>query len=61
MCHIIINISQVHETSKDNKVIQIKDFFSCYNVCDNEITYVKDEKINLNTFTIALKNIMSCV
>jgi hypothetical protein len=44
MCHIIINIFQVHETSKDNKVIQIKDLFSCYNSCDNEITYVKDKK-----------------
>jgi len=60
-CHIIINIFQVHETSKDNKVIQIKDLFSCYKFCDNEITYVKDENVNLNTFTFSLKNIMSCV
>jgi hypothetical protein len=61
MCHIIINIFQVHETSTDNKVIQIKDLFSCCNFCDNEITYVKNENINWNTFTIALKNIMSHV
>lgn len=27
MCHIIINIFQVHETSKHNKVIQIYIFF----------------------------------
>jgi hypothetical protein len=30
MCHIIMNIFQVHETSKDNKVIKIKYLFSCY-------------------------------
>jgi len=61
MCHIIMNIFQVHETSKDNKVIQIKYLFSCYKFWDNEITYAKDENINLSTFTLALKNIMSCV
>jgi hypothetical protein len=60
MCHIIINIFQVHETLKDNKVIQITNLFSCYNFYENEITYVKDKNIKLNTFTIALKN-MSCV
>jgi hypothetical protein len=61
ICHIIINIFQVHETSQDNKVLQLNFFFSCYNFCNNEITYVQNQNINLNTFTIALKNIVSCL
>jgi hypothetical protein len=43
--------------------------FGCHEVglipllwlCNKIITYVKDEGVNLNTFTITLMNIMSCI
>ncbi len=34
---------------------------TCFNLCDKIITYTKDKGNNLNTFTNALTNVVSCV
>jgi hypothetical protein len=57
--HVIMGIFEVHETSKFTMAIQLKKLQ--YNLLDKIITYVKGEGANLNTFTSALMNIVSCV
>jgi hypothetical protein len=42
-------------------VLQLKVLFPCFDLCDKVIMYVNDEGVNLNTFTNALTNIVSCV
>jgi hypothetical protein len=42
-------------------VIQSNDLFAHYDLLDKVIAYVKDEGANLNTFTITLSSIISCV
>jgi len=41
-------------------VLQLKILLPCFDLCDKVIMYVKDEGANLNTFTDALTNIVSC-
>ncbi len=60
-CHIIVGIFEVHEALRATMVIQSKDLFAHYDLLDKVIAYVKDEGANLNTFTITLSSIMSCV
>jgi hypothetical protein len=60
-CHIMINIFEVHETLETTMILQLKDFFVHFYLCDKVITYVKNEVANLNSFTNALTSIISCV
>ncbi len=59
--HIIVGIFEVHETLRATMVIQSNDLFVHYDLLDKVIAYVKDEGANLNTFTITLSRIISCV
>jgi hypothetical protein len=54
-----MEIFEVHETSKFTMAIQLKNLQ--YNLLDKIITYVKGKGANLNTFIVALINIVSCV
>jgi hypothetical protein len=60
-CHVIVGIFEVHKTLRATMAIQFKDLLVRYNLLDKIIAYVKDEGANLNTFTIALISIVSCV
>jgi len=42
-------------------VVHFKDFLAQYNLLNKIIAYVKDKGINLNTFIVALINVVSCV
>jgi len=59
-CHVIMGIFEVLETLRAAMAIQFKDLLVQYNLLDKIIAYVKDEGVNLNTFTLALINIVSC-
>jgi hypothetical protein len=60
-CHVIVGIFEVHETLKVAMAIQFKDLLAWYNLLDTIIAYVKDEGVNLNTFTMTLISIVSCI
>jgi hypothetical protein len=45
-CHVIIGIFDVHKTSKIVMVVQLKELFVCFELCDKVVTYVKDEGAN---------------
>jgi hypothetical protein len=59
-CYVVVGIFEVHETLKAAMAIQFKDLLVRYNLLDKIIAYVKDEGVNLNTFTMTLINIVSC-
>ncbi len=50
-CHVTLGIFDVHKTSKIVMVVQLKELFVCFELCDKVGTYVKDEGANLNTLT----------
>jgi len=60
-CHVITTIFEVHETLGVAMAIQLKDLLAWYNLLDKVIAYIKDEGVNLNTFTTTLPNIVSYV
>ncbi len=41
-------------------VVQLKELFVCFELCDKVVAYVKDEGANLNTLTNTLTNIVLC-
>ncbi len=53
LCNITISIFKVHETLGTTMVLQVKDLFAHFDLCEKIITYVKDEGVNLNTFKTA--------
>jgi hypothetical protein len=55
--HVTMGLFEVHETTM---VIQLKALLVQNELLDKVITYVKDESANLNTFTMALTNNVSC-
>jgi hypothetical protein len=61
VCHIIIGIFEVHETSNVAMVVKLRDLFAWYELLDKVTAYVKDEGANLNTLIIRLTSIISCV
>jgi hypothetical protein len=60
-CHVTVGIFKVHETLGVAMVVQFDDLLAWYNLLDKIIAYVKDKGANLNTFVMALTNILSCV
>ncbi len=60
-CHVIMGIFEVHETSGTPMVVHFKDLLAQYNLLNKIIAYVKNKSANLNTFIVALINIVSCV
>jgi hypothetical protein len=52
LCHITISIFKVHETLGTTMVLQLRDLFACFDLCEKIITYVKDESANLNIVKI---------
>jgi hypothetical protein len=55
-----MGIFEVHEALGVAMAVQFKDLLAWYNLLDKVITYVKDKGSNLNTFVMALTNILSC-
>jgi len=53
-CHIDVGIFKVHETLGAIMAIQLKDLIVHYDFLQKVIAYVKDEGVNMNTFTMAL-------
>jgi hypothetical protein len=47
LCHITISIFKVHETLGTTMVLQLKELFARFDLCEKVITYVKDEGANL--------------
>jgi len=47
--HVIVGISEFHETLRISIIVQLKDLFAHFGLCDKVITYVKDEGGNLFT------------
>ncbi len=60
-CHVIMGVFEVHETSRATMDVHFKDLLVQYNLLDKIIAYVKDKGANMNTFIVALINIVSCV
>lgn len=52
---------EVHETLGVAMVVQFEDLLAWYNLLDKVIAYVKNKGANLNTFVMALTNILSCI
>jgi hypothetical protein len=53
VCNITMSIFKVHETLGTTMVLQLKDLFVRFDLCEKIITYVKDEGVDLNTFKIS--------
>jgi hypothetical protein len=58
-CHVTIGIFEIHNTTNATIANQVKSLLNSFNLLDKVITYVKDEKANLNTMTSTLIFVVS--
>jgi hypothetical protein len=54
------SLFEVTDTSRKTLVKNLIELLEKYNLREKIITYVKDERSNLNTMTFTLKTIISC-
>jgi hypothetical protein len=58
--HIIMGIFEVHNTIGVAITNQVKVLLNFFSLLDKVIAYVKDERSNIRTLTLALINVVTC-
>jgi hypothetical protein len=58
--HVIVGVIEMQNISNVAMENEVKILFHSFDLVDKTIVYVKDEGLNLNTLTNALKSIVSC-
>lgn len=58
--HVIVGVIEMQNIRNVAMENEVKILFHSFDLVDKTIAYVKDEGLNLNTLTNALKSIVSC-